>query len=113
MHIDDCHGRVVVVVANGLSVGDDNNNVMANDYIVIIFTSRKVTRKMFLSPKQALEHGLNFLNIRFARWSDDRQKLEFHKHYGSSPLDVADIWHDFVSGDHLSENLKLTKEEKT
>jgi hypothetical protein len=68
---------------------------------------------MLLSPQQVLKHGLTFLGMRSTRWSDARMALEFHRHYGSSPLDLAEQWHDLTLGDHLPKELQLNKKEKS
>jgi hypothetical protein len=65
---------------------------------------------MFLSPKQVLIYGLELLGVRYSRWSESTRILEFHRHYGSSPLDVADIWYDLTIGAHLPKELKLHTE---
>jgi hypothetical protein len=39
--------------------------------------------------------------------------LEFHRHCGSSPLDLAEQWHDLTLGDHLPKELQLNKKEKS
>jgi hypothetical protein len=52
--------------------------------------------------------------MRSTRWSDARIALEFHRHDGSSPLDLADQWHDLKAGDHpLPKELQLNKKEKS
>jgi hypothetical protein len=68
---------------------------------------------MILSPQQALKYWLTFLAVRFTCWSDARMALEFHRHYVSLPLDLADQWHDLKVGDHLPEELQLNEKEKS
>jgi hypothetical protein len=64
---------------------------------------------MLISPDQVLKYGLTFLAMRFTRWSNARMVLEFHRHYGSWPLDLADQWHDLKVGNHLSKELQLMR----
>jgi hypothetical protein len=68
---------------------------------------------MLLSPEQALKYGLTFLGMRSTRWSESRKVLEFHRHYESSPLVLADQYHDLQVGDHLPKALQLNKKEKS
>ena len=42
------------------------------------------------------------MNVRLGRKSEEEKALEFHKHYGSSPLDVAEIWFDLCSHGNLT-----------
>jgi hypothetical protein len=49
---------------------------------------------MILSPNDVLDRGLEIMNIRRGRKNEKRLLLEFHKHYGSSPLDIAECWYD-------------------
>jgi hypothetical protein len=58
---------------------------------------------MLLSPDQVLKYGLTFLAMRFTRWHDARMALEFHRHYGSPPLDLAD---------HLPKELQFLNEKE-
>ena len=44
-----------------------------------------------LSPSDVLRKGLTFLGVHFK--SANQNKLEFHKHYGSAPLDLAKRWY--------------------
>jgi hypothetical protein len=68
---------------------------------------------MIVSPQQMLLYGLKFLGMRSTRWSDARKTLEFRRHYGLSPLDLADQWNDLRVDDYLPTELLLTKKEKT
>jgi hypothetical protein len=67
---------------------------------------------MFVSPKQILGYGLNILGAKSSKWSESTKILVFHQHYGSSPLDLADIWYDLVVGDYVPDELKLSDKEK-
>ena len=67
---------------------------------------------MLVTPKQALNYGLSYLGVKDNRWSEATRELCFHEHYGSSPLDIADLWFDLASGDCLPEKLRLEKKEK-
>jgi hypothetical protein len=68
---------------------------------------------MLLSSQQILLYGLKFLGMRSTRWSNTRKEVEFHKHYGSGPLVLADQWNDLRVDDHLPTYLLLNKKEKT
>jgi hypothetical protein len=57
---------------------------------------------MLLSPTEVMEEGLDIMNVRLGRKSEEEKALEFHKHYGSSPLDVAEIWFDLCSHGNLT-----------
>lgn len=67
---------------------------------------------MFIAPTEVLIDGLDLVGVRYRRWSAKTRALEFHRHYGSSPLDIADIWYDLVQGDYLPDELKLASNEK-
>ena len=67
---------------------------------------------MFVSPKQILGYGLNILGAKSSKWSESTKILVFYQHYGSSPLDLADIWYDLVVGDYVPDELKLSDKEK-
>jgi hypothetical protein len=65
---------------------------------------------MLLTPSQVQERGLEIMKVIRGRKSDKRMVLEFHKHYGSSPLDIADMWYDLC---HRKKTLcKKEKSEK-
>jgi hypothetical protein len=51
--------------------------------------------------------------MRSTRWSNARKEVEFHKHYGSGPLVLADQWNDLRVDNHLPAYLRLNKKEKT
>lgn len=70
---------------------------------------------MLLSSLDVLQKGLCYVGIgreKQARLSYDRKVKKFsRKHYGSSPLDVADIWYDLC---HTSiEEARLSEKEKS
>jgi hypothetical protein len=52
---------------------------------------------VLLSPIDVLKKGLTFLDIQ--RKSESQNTLEFHKHYGSNPLDLAEMWYDLTVTD--------------
>ena len=64
---------------------------------------------MLLSPNDVQQIGLEIMNVRLGKKSEKRLLLEFHKHYGSSPLDLACQWNDLC---FLDPNV-LTSKEKT
>ena len=68
---------------------------------------------MIVSANQVLEYGLDFLHLKSERWSNDRKILEFHAHYGSAPLDLADQWCDLIQNENMPEDLQLTTKEKS
>jgi hypothetical protein len=65
---------------------------------------------MLLSPSEVREIGLRIMGVRLGRKNHKRLQLEFHKHYGSSPLDIADMWFDLCNQkDELSTKEKSEK----
>jgi hypothetical protein len=54
---------------------------------------------VLLSPNDVLKKGLTFLDVQFERKSDKHNRLVFHKHYGSAPLDLAEMWYDLTVTD--------------
>ncbi len=64
---------------------------------------------MLLTPNDVQAFGLNIMNVRLSRKNEKRLRTEFHKHYGSSPLDLADMWYDLCNFDPTA----LTLKEKT
>lgn len=67
---------------------------------------------MWLSPSDVRELGLQIMKIRVGRKSQQRLVLEFHKHCGSSPLDLADMWHDLCNNHQKNELSEKEKSEK-
>lgn len=49
---------------------------------------------MLLTPNDVLERGLDYMGIKPGKKKHKRLVLEIHKHYGSSPLVLADLWYD-------------------
>mgnify|MGYP000638316727 CR=1 FL=1 len=49
---------------------------------------------MLLTPADVQKRGLEIMGVRQGRKNEKALLLEFHKHYGSSPVDVADCWFD-------------------
>ena len=68
-----------------------------------------------LSPNDVLALGLEIgagLDTEHQQgMSKDARLLSFHAHYGSNPLDMADIWHDLQVGEY--EGASLTEKEKS
>ena len=64
---------------------------------------------MLLSPNDVQGIGLDIMGVRRGRKNEKRLLLEFHKHCGSSPLDIADMWHDLCNYD----DKLLSKKEKS
>jgi hypothetical protein len=54
---------------------------------------------MLLSPANVLKRGLYYLQCECSRMSVERQNEQFHKHYGSSPLVLANMWYDLTVTD--------------
>jgi hypothetical protein len=52
---------------------------------------------MWLSPNGVREIGLQIMKICVGRKSQERLVLEFHKHYASSPLDLAEMGYDLCN----------------
>ena len=55
------------------------------------------SKMVLLSPSDVLRKGLAFLGVQFK--SANQNNLEFHKHYGSAPLDLAEMWYDLTVTD--------------
>jgi hypothetical protein len=51
------------------------------------------------SPQDVMKHGLGFLSINAYGKSNQWQTTEFHKHYGSNPLTLANQWFDLCVTD--------------
>jgi hypothetical protein len=51
------------------------------------------------SPQDVMKHGLGFLSINAYGKSNQWQTTEFHKHYGSNPLTLANQWLDLCLTD--------------
>jgi hypothetical protein len=62
-----------------------------------------------LSPSDVLEKGLTLLGIE--QNIDKQKRLQFHKHYGSSPLDLAEMWYDLTVTDIPA--ARMDEEEKS
>jgi hypothetical protein len=65
---------------------------------------------LLLSPSDLLERALKVLQIDTNRKSRKWQTEQFHAHFGSDPLDLANMWYDLCSTD--IEDAKLTAKEK-
>jgi hypothetical protein len=53
-----------------------------------------------LTPADVLRKGLAYIGVKHKtqdKWSEKRQEDFFHKHFGSSSLVIAMIWHDLCS----------------
>jgi hypothetical protein len=69
---------------------------------------------MYLSVDATRKHLLMLLNIKNAeRFSMERADSEVKAHYGSYPLEMAEIWYDLCHFDQLSAALRFKKREKT
>jgi hypothetical protein len=66
---------------------------------------------MFISPLDILGMGLRCLRIQSDGRSRAASEEDFHAHFGSSPLDLADMWYDLTTTT-IPES-QLTKKEKT
>lgn len=70
---------------------------------------------MLLSPNDVMAMGLKYgAGVDEEKQQDmskDSKALLFHAHYGSSPLDIADIWHDLQVGQY--EGASLTEKENS
>lgn len=62
---------------------------------------------MLLSPLEVLRYGLAFLKIDRGNKTESYLRVQFHKHYGSSPLDLADQWYDLTVTDIPEAKLSL------
>jgi hypothetical protein len=54
---------------------------------------------MLLSPNEVLKLGLEYMGILPRGKSYASRNLEFHQHFGLSPLDAASMWHDLMETD--------------
>jgi hypothetical protein len=81
-------------------------------FVVVVIA--QIALMMFLSPQQVLTFALDCANAKHGRWSEKTKILEFQRHYGSSPIDIADIWYDLVhdGGKYLPNELQLKAKEK-
>ena len=71
------------------------------------------TMLVVLAPSDVLRLGLMLLGFELERMSEESGTLQFHMHYGSSPLDLADMWYDLTVGDHIPAELQLSIKEKS
>jgi hypothetical protein len=63
------------------------------------FTNQARRNTMLLSPNDVLLRGLQYLRMGSSTKSLAQKRKEFHKHYGSSSLDLADMWYDMTVTD--------------
>jgi hypothetical protein len=68
---------------------------------------------MYLNPSDVQKQGLEFMGVRLGRKNEKSLLLEFHKHYGSSPLVIADMWFDLCYWTTSSGKTLLNEKEKT
>jgi hypothetical protein len=54
---------------------------------------------MVLSPTDVMTMGLKYCGIDYFRTSAAANTKQFQKHYGSSPLDFAEMWYDLTTTD--------------
>jgi hypothetical protein len=73
---------------------------------IILCTNKSATKVVFqislsmlLSPAIVLKQGLRYVQVESKGMSKDKQNKEFHKHYGSSPTVLANIWYDLTTTD--------------
>ena len=64
---------------------------------------------MLFNEEQILLHGLDLMHISYERKSMKSRLIQFHKHFGSSPMDIKDIWNDIVGHNLCSEKEKSMK----
>ena len=57
-----------------------------------------------------MEKGLRFMNIPCDRKSTATRLVEFHKHFGSGPLDISEMWYDLMHTD--IPNARVEEKEK-
>jgi len=68
---------------------------------------------MILSPADVQKKGLEIMGVRPGRKNEKALLLEFHKHFGSSPLDVAECWFDLCYWKGSSDRTLLEEKEKS
>jgi hypothetical protein len=62
--------------------------------------NQQPTTMFVLSPQDVLQKGLDYLSIKHhGRSLQLSNQDKFQKHYGSSPLDLANIWYDLLTID--------------
>jgi hypothetical protein len=66
---------------------------------------------LWLLPRDMLERALKILQIDTNWKSRQWQTEQFHAHFGSDPLDLANIWYDLSTTD--IEDVKLMAKEKS
>jgi hypothetical protein len=54
---------------------------------------------MLLSPTDVMKKGLKYCGVHCFKTSAAANTKKFHKHYGSSPLDLANMWYDLTTTD--------------
>jgi hypothetical protein len=60
---------------------------------------------VLLSPNNVLKKGLTFLDIQLKQKAEKQSTPEFRQQYGSSPLDLAEMWYDLTVTDILEAQL--------
>ncbi len=65
---------------------------------------------MLLSPEEVEEMGLSYMGVNTYNKSKAFKLDEFHSHYGSDALDLAEIWYD-LSNTSIDEALIPTREQ--
>lgn len=53
------------------------------------------------------------MTVPIGRKSEATKALEFHKHFGSSPLDIAEIWYDMCHSESDDPKILLSEKEKS
>lgn len=54
---------------------------------------------MLLSPDDVLKRGLGYVGVCWRNSSKEANLLQFSKHYGARPLDLAEMWYDLTATD--------------
>jgi hypothetical protein len=73
-------------------------------------SSRNVLDAMFLSPNDVLMRGLNFVGLDVSKQAKVQRATNikrFRCHYGSSPLDIAEIWFDLCHADIVAAKIPM------
>ena len=65
---------------------------------------------MLIYYNKVMEKGLRFMNIPCDCKSTATRLVEFHKHFGSGPLDISEMWYDLMHTD--IPNARVEEKEK-
>ena len=75
------------------------------------------TAMLLLSPSDVMRKGLDYCGFPYtegqqSRLSAETNAINFHSHYGSSALVVADLWYDITTTDEIPGAPQLEEKDK-